>query len=224
LYREYGRHLPLIPVRRLRNLFIAFHLVAVTAMAFPGPRAYPRSFLDSRASRAEMDQWVDMLDGIGVRVTLTEFADLVYTVGNVYASMRNGLAAPFDPYAEWCGTRQGWRMFSFIDRSPSRLEVDVEEGGVWRTVYRPYSSSERWKADLIEQEKIRGLFSAYSWRSKGTTYAKFAAWVAREAQRDFPAATRVRVQMRRITTPSAAEARASAWPEGTFEQILVFPP
>lgn len=206
----------------LRTLLVLFHLVAITAMALPGPTSFTRKLFEGRAAQEELTSWVSRLDGIGIHLTVGQFTDLVWEVGSRMATFRIAAQEPFLPYARWCGTGQGWRMFAFINRVPSRLEIDVEEGGLWRPLYRPRSPTLRWEVGRLEQERMRGLMTSYSWRTKATTWPKFAAWVSREALLDFPEATRVRVQLRRVTSPSPEQVLAGEIPEGKPEQVRLF--
>ena len=55
------------------------------------------------------------------------------------------------------------------------------------------SPEHRWLAHHFERDRFRAALNLYAWGLYPETYEQFVDWLAAEAKRDFPNATRLRV-------------------------------
>jgi hypothetical protein len=200
----------------LRAALVSLHLLAVTLVAFPAPPGFTlnRSTWRDPAVQAELASWTERLGGLGVETNPAELEDFLLEATRKYLGVRDALVDPFGPYYSYCGTYQSWQMFSAPDRTPSRLHVDVEEGGRWRTVTVERDPEHPWLDGWLSHHRLRPAVFTFG-RGAGD-YRTFAEWLAEQAKRDFPHATRVRVRYYQARTPTPEEMRAGSRPGGRF--------
>lgn len=192
----------------LVTAFVAFHLTAVTLAALPSPAgAMSRSLWESPAARSEFEQWAGVLNGLGIDVSADELEPFLWRACWKYVEVREIALKPFSPYFKYCGTRQGWPMFTGPDTTPVRLSVAIEEDEEWRTIYVQRDPRHDWRKRQLGQEHVRTAIHSVSDEPDGDGFRKLSAWIARLAAADFPAATRVRVSMERMQIPSPERAR-----------------
>ena len=134
------------------------------------------------------------------------------------------LISPFAPYRDYAGVRQPWVMFVAPQRHPARLEIEILEGGEWRTIYRERSDDHEWRRSLFDHDRMRSAIFRFGWDKYGSSYREFSEWVAKEAARDFPRAEAIRVRMARFRTPSPEEVKAGRIPPSRWEKEIVHRP
>jgi hypothetical protein len=192
-----------------RAAFIALHLVAVTLVALPAPvGATNRATWKEPTVQAELAVWRSRLASVGVDLEPDAFEDALHAWAVDLLEVRAAVLTPFLPYYRYAGTSQSWRMFVAPHTHPARLEVAVERGGAWVTVFRERDPEATWNRRVFTQDRARSLIFRLSWANYRSEYVAFAEWVGRRAAVDFPDATKVRVRFMKRETPSAAEARA----------------
>jgi hypothetical protein len=211
--------------RHLRGLLVALHLLAVTLMAFPAlsDGAMDRSAWKEPTVQEELADWAERLSGWGLAVSPAELEDRLWDFAQGYTDARRKLLAPFRPYYVVCGTRQSWRMFSGPSRYLTRLHIDVEEGGVWRTVYVERDPAFPWLGVWLDHSRFRPALFDLGLDRDPEGYDQFTHWVARQAARDFPGADRVRVHFYQYRNPSPEEVREDRRPPGQFVLPVVLP-
>jgi hypothetical protein len=205
----------------VRAALVTLHLVAVTLLAIPAPpeaALSPEIWRDAQV-HDEVSTWADRLSGWGLAVTPTELEEFLRAASQEYLPARNALVAPFEPYYTYCHAYQSWQMFCAPDRAPTRLHVDIEEGGVWRTVAVERDPERPWLDGWLSHHRVRPAVFAFGRGDTG--YRNFAAWLAEQAAHDFPGAERVRVRYYKAATPSPEEMRAGHRPEGQFVNPVV---
>jgi hypothetical protein len=204
---------------------VLLHLLAITLMALPAPgEGMIRAAWKDPSVQAEFAAWTERCNHLGLHVTEQEFEDRLWTVASTYMAARQGILAPFEPYYETCGTLQSWRMFAGPHRYPGRLRVDVEEEDMWRPVYVQRDSGHSWLSDKLDHYRFRPVLYRFSWYQYLEGYddfRQFAAWIAARAAIDFPRATRVRVALDRVRTPSPEEVRKDVRPEGIRDPEVI---
>jgi hypothetical protein len=190
-----------------RAALIAFHLVAMGANALPAVNsaALSKSARSTPTARAEIRAWTQRLQGLGVSTQEAQVEADALRVLRAWLSLRATVTAPFRPYAHAFGLKQPWLLFVGADRFPSRLDIDVERDGRWEPLQSLYPLSGPWRARFWDQTRIRGSVYAYTWKAYRGRYRDLSRWVARRVAEDDPTATRVRLQLVRIPTPTAAE-------------------
>jgi hypothetical protein len=119
---------------------------------------------------------------------------------------REEIWEPLAAYYKYCGTRQGWPMFTWSSHHARRLYVDIQEEGQWRTVFAQSSSVYTWRYYQLNAEHLRaGVL--YSLRSS-SRHKQLADWFAARAAADFPGASRMRLRMHDFTMLTPEEVRA----------------
>src|SRR5262249_283798 len=126
---------------------------------------------------------------------------------------------PFEPYYKYCGTRQGWQMFLGVKRLPTRVMVEIEERGRWRTIYVEQTPGYPWLRKWLNHCRFRVVQCTQGMQEDPQIYPQLVNWFARQAARDFPGAERIRVgflQLPHVPTPE--EVREDRLPAGKVVQ------
>ncbi len=205
----------------LRAVVVVFHLIAITAVAFPAPVGMRRAVLDNPDVQAAIEAWRGVAGAAGVAVDAEAFREQLWVAGSKMLAVRSSALTPLQPYYRYAGTSQGWAMFGYLNHTPARLEIHVDSGIGWEPLFIARTTAHTWRARQLDQERVRGLVNAFSWRSSRQQMRALADWIAVQAVADFPAAKRIRVQMRTRPLPAPHELRVSRvlahtktyWPE-----------
>ena len=205
----------------LRGLLVLLHLIAVTAVAFPAPAGMTRADIDNPDVQAAIAAWRGVAGAVGVAVEQEPLSEWLWTQGKAMLAIRRTALAPMQPYYRWCGTRQSWSMFGYLNHTPARLEVHIDWGEGWQPLHIARTREHDWRARQLEQERLRGLVNRFSWKHSRRRFRELADWLAARAHEDYPDALRLRVQMRRRPLPDPATLRAAGtlahttayWPE-----------
>lgn len=208
----------------LRAALVAAHIVAVILLAIPdaaGPAAR-RSAWKNPTVQNELGAWAHRLSGLGWQVEKDALEEQVWGIATTWTRWMIALRKPFEPYTEYAGVRQRWRMFVAPHRHPARLNVDVKESGRWRTVYVARSAERDWLHWKLDHTRTRSMLFRYAWKEYRRHFRRFASWVARQAFEDFPEATDVRVRWYRYRTPTPEEVRSQSIPAGEFRSPAEF--
>jgi hypothetical protein len=188
---------------------VTFHVVAVTLMALPAPAgAMDREDWESPLAQEEFAAWADRLSSWGLSFTPGELEDDLWKAAQGYMAVREWLLAPFQPYYQLCGTRQGWRMFVGPNLTPTRLHIDVRQDGNWRPVYVERDPTYHWLGRKLDHEHLRTAIFTMVFFKYERELGQFARWVAAQAAVDFPRADRVRVRLEQFRTPAPEQVRA----------------
>jgi hypothetical protein len=205
-----------------RGIFVACHLLAITLMALPAPAGgMNRNSWKDPTVQGELQIWTERLNGWGVQATQPELEDTLWLWANRYMKVRAEILQPFDYYSDSCGTGQSWRMFVAPHRFPTRLQIDVEEQGQWRTVYVERDPHRDWLGTKLDHYRFRSAIFRFGWQEYSDDLQHFANWVAAQAFRDFHEADHVRVQLVRYRTPSPEEVRENRRPAAEFLEPVV---
>ncbi len=194
----------------IRAVLVAFHVLAVVLMALPAPSGgMRRSAWKDPTVQAELTAWADRL-GQDHQV----FEDRLWEVATAFMDLRHAVLAPFQPYYRYAGTTQSWRMFVAPHRYPARLHIDIDRGEGWEPVYVARHPEHDWLGHHLDHDRMRSAVFRYAWKHYRRMFRLFSDWLAIEAARDFPEASRIRVRYFKYKTLSPAEALAGAEPEG----------
>ncbi|MCO4770460.1 MAG: hypothetical protein KDA24_10565 [Deltaproteobacteria bacterium] len=198
---------------QLRALLILLHLVAITLMALPAPVGSERAdTYEVQEVKDQLEQLSSALERVGISASPAEIAETLISTSGRFLQARRAVLKPFRPYYRWAGTRQGYRMFSGVSHYGNRLHIEIEEGDAWRTIYLAHSE-EDWRWGTFNHELSRSLLYRYVEPRYRKRWKAIARWAAREAGRDFPSATRVRVSWRHAPIQTPAQSRAGTWPD-----------
>jgi hypothetical protein len=200
---------------QLRAALVLFHLTVITGVALPspGPGANRTTWRDPTV-QAEFRAWNERLTSLGFASTSEGLQQRVFGVARDYSALRRRLIEPLLPWLRLTGTGQSWRMFVAPHRNPARLQIDLEQGGVWTPLYRARSGEHAWRAIVFDHDRMRSATFRYAWPPYRKRYAQLVRWIAARVREDFPEATRVRVSYEKYATPSPQDAREGRVPEG----------
>ena len=204
----------------LRAVLVALHILAIAALSTPDlGAALNRKAWKAPTVQDEMKAWAERFSGLGADISPAELEERVWSVATSWAELRDSMLIPFQPYADFAGTRQRWRMFAAPNRVPARLRIAVEIEGQWRTVYEARSEEYTWQRRRLGTERVRVTIHRASWAHHNRDHTRLSDWIADEAARDFPTATRVRVSFIRARTPTPAQTRAGEAPSEKEERV-----
>jgi len=209
---------------QLRAALIAAHLVALSLAALPrvNRAAMSKSARQSPTARAEIDAWAERLAGWGVEIDAQTLERGAVEALESWLVLRTALNAPFGPYIELFGLDQPWLLFPGADGFPARMVVEIERDGAWQPVQTMYPISTDWRARLLRNTRAHGEIYAASWPVHRRRYVELGRWLALQAARDFPRATRVRISIERTRMLDPDEVRAGAVAKVRADPPLTF--
>lgn len=200
-----------------RAAFIAFHLTAITLMAFPAPSGgMSRKAWKQPTVQAEFRAWNARLGGLGVEMSPEEFEERLWSLATGFMAVRVEVLKPFGPYYRNFGTHQSWRMFVAPHRFPARLELRIEEGGEWRPLYVMRDPEHDWYAPHFDHDRMRSAVFRYGWPHYASHYKRMSDFYAKRAFAEFPEATAFESRFFSYRTLSPEEARAGLDPDGRY--------
>lgn len=187
-------------MQRLREAalaaFVVFHLAAVVLGALPSPRGLtsPKNLADPMT--------VQVLESLRERVGYAGDAqafedDVVRRLDAVMAA-RTLLLSPFQPYYRVSGSRQSWRMFAFLNRSPGALVIRVDGQQVYR------SGHGGWQEDFWEGSRMAGLVANWSHNGrKPPSFKRLSSTLVPALAADFPDAQQATfcIEHQRVAPP-----------------------
>lgn len=202
-------------MKHLRAILVLLHVLAITLLSFPAPVGgmTKKAFADP-AAQASFAAYATVLQGLGLDVEPAELEAWLWDRGNRLIELRRILVEPTLPYQKWTGAEQGWRMFGMVNRRPAWLVIELQEGEAWRTIYRCRSQEHAWRQEQLDQERMRAVVNAWSWRTRKPGYDQFGVWIAQQASVDFPGASHLRIHMQQVALPPPEVLRSSGMPEG----------
>jgi hypothetical protein len=205
------RRIPSSWVKRwpaVRAVLVTYHVLALVVLSFPSPPSgMQRSAWENPTVQNEFKLWAARISSLGWELDAKSLDALLWDVSKKYVAGREKVVAPFDPYTTYTGARQSWRMFVAPQRFPVRIEVSVREGSrPWQKVYESRSAEHAWLAHLLEKYRLRRIVFATAWDKDARQFKMLCDWLAKQAARDFPAATEVMIRQQRYRTPTPEEA------------------
>jgi hypothetical protein len=219
---EVRRRIPERWVRRwpaVRAVLVAYHVLALVVLSFPSPPSgMQRSAWDNPTVQNEFELWAERLSGLGWKMTTKELDSMLWDLSKRYVAGREKVTAPFEAYTTYSGARQSWRMFVAPQRYPVRIEVSLREGaGAWKKVYESRSEEHAWLSPIFEKYRMRRVVFSTAWDKDARQFRMLCDWIAKQVERDFPAATEVMIRQLRYRTPTPAEAlEGKSTPEGKY--------
>jgi hypothetical protein len=218
-----GKSAPLVSsrgVRHFRGLFVVFHLLAITLLAFPNPGHRTEAEWGNATTLGEMADWSARIRSWGFDLSTEELHAWARSFTRDYMSIRGRVIAPFDPYYEICGTYQSWHMFVGVSRLPTRLHVEIEQEGVWRPIYVERDPRYLWRSSWLDHARLRPVLFSLGMQESKQRYEELVHWLARLAASDYPQATRLRVSFYQLPhVPTPQEVRENRSPPGRFVQV-----
>ena len=174
----------------VRAVLVALHLVAISVQAFPAPVG---GLSPATKEAPSVQQAVGLVSG-WTGVPEERVTSVAFEVVEGWLDARRVALSPFEPYYQWAGTRQSWRMMALVNRRPARLVVKVDG----EVVYRTGDPTARWLAETIEASRTRGIVIKYSWKMNRKDYRRFVAWLGQRAREDFGEDVAIEACMERV--------------------------
>lgn len=198
---------------------VALILLAIPDAAGPGLR---RSAWKNPTVQNELGAWAHRLRAAGWEISKEELEARMWVVAKTWTAWMVAVRAPLQPYTEYAGVRQRWRMFVAPHRHPAKLVIDVESDGQWTPIYTSRSPDLDWDHWTMDHTRMRSMLFRYAWKEYRRFYRSYARWVARRVFEDFPEASRVRVRWYGFRTPTPEEVREDRVPPGRYRQPQIF--
>ena len=184
---------------QLRAVLVALHVLAIVGTAMPAPPDFlGPDPLAAPKMAGGIRQWEKILG-----VDPQQFRWVVLHGGQALAGTRAQFLWFFRPYSDLAGVHQSWRMFGRSPARADRVEFWLEEEAGWRLLYTPFRADARWRAQLWEDGRVRGMIPSLEADKKGN-WGRFAKAVARLAAADFPEALRLKIQRIPLKFPKPA--------------------
>jgi hypothetical protein len=210
--RAGAEQLMLGAVRHLVALFVAVHLFAITLCALPSVGSgMNRSAWKQPTVQGEFQAWTEKFNRLGWAVTEPELEDRLWAFASGYEGVRAKVLAPFEPYFDYCGTWQSWKMFVAPHRFPAKMQIEIDRGAGWGWSTRAAAAA-RLDGGLLHHDRFRAALFRYEWEHYKTARREFVDWVAMRAAEVYAEASRARVSFLRYRSPSAQEVRAGVVP------------
>lgn len=207
----------------VRTLLIGFHVVAVVALSMPTPHAVSsRDQWQNPNMQSDLKQWAKRLSFLGYD-NPKELEDDLWNLAQGYLELRKSFIRPFQKYAKYSGSRQGWRMFANPRIEPAVLHIDVEIDSAWQPVYRPHSDKYDFFGDTFRHNRMRKLMGRLGRPNMRGYYQYLVKFLAPRVARAHPSADKLRFQLYRYHSLSPEDVRAGTEPKGAFERVLVLP-
>lgn len=199
---------------QLRAALVTFHLVAIVLSAIPAPAGgmNRRNWKDATV-QDEFKAWGGRL---GVDPATLE--DAIFGFATGYMKVRDAWLTPVDPYLEFTGTDQPWRMFVAPHRHPARyrVETQVSPESEFELLFEERSAEARWRANFFEQERTRSVLFRYAWTEYSHESRLFCSWLAGEVFAERADVQRVRCRYWKAASPSPEEAQAGVELPGSW--------
>jgi hypothetical protein len=195
---------------QLLAAFVAFHVLSVVVLALPADgRLGERAVWQSRENQLQFARWARVASSLGFARTGSELEEQLWQVTQRYLRVRNVVAAPFELYASYTGIAQGWRMFSNPQSHPAYVHVELARGAGFEPIYVSRSAELGWRREQFDHHRLRKLFGRVARSTEEQVWDQFGQWAARQAARDFPDASQLRIWQERRATPEPGSAAAS---------------
>jgi hypothetical protein len=155
--------------------------------------ALPRFTLETR----QADAWVNWMP----RDASRRVWRVKKAVVAAWNDGRSWVRSSGQPYRTHLGVAQDWGMFSSPPTRNGRLHIAVQLGGQWTTVFRERSAQHAWRRSTFDHYRWRETFEQFHRGKLPEKWTRFGEWIAERAFEDYPAASGVRVWIRKADTP-----------------------
>lgn len=201
--------------RQLRAVLVTFHILAITLDASPSPAAgLKRAAWADPTVQQEFQAWADRLG-----VESQTLQDWAWDIANRFADGRQVVMTPFRPWIDATHTTQAWQMFVAPHRFPTRLQIQVQVGETWETVFEERSTTATWRAEAFGTERLRASIFRWGWASYADAWKRACGVFATELFTERPDISAVRCRLHKVRTPSPEDVRDGKLDAGTW----VFP-
>ena len=213
------------PTARLRTAALLMYGGVCLLFTLPGgSRFTSRAVWESPHNQKQFTAWAQTLSRVGIETSGPALQKFLWSATKRYSRVRDQVIKPVQWLPVQLGFAQSWRMFSNPQTTPSRLWVELDEGQDFEPIYVSRSAKHTWRQTFFEHHRLRKLLGRIGRGGKDSAYDALAAWVAKRAFLDHPAALRVRVRIETWTTPppeSTSSLGADA-PQGEFRLEHVY--
>ncbi len=172
------------------SVVLAFNLLA----ALPKPGRLDASLLARPEAQLELTRWASLFASVGLPMDEDTLGALTIQVSNRWLAARRWALAPYQPILDVTQTQQGWSLFAYPDRSPTRFEIAWRpDQGEWRVIYLTGHPTQAWTAGRFRYRRVRAMYNPGAKMPPplvGLTRALTAEWGQAE-----PSATELRFRL-----------------------------
>src|SRR6186713_713689 len=159
--------------KKLRALLIIVAIGFNVLGAYPTPGDVTEEKLREGVAKNELARWVSRLRSFGFDTDAERLGRWYAGFANGLNAVRNFVMSPIQPFMDFTGTQQGWRLFSLPNERPHVLRVVGERRGKRRVLYETWSPSRTFLAETLEFRRVRALYNPSS-SGPPNTYDAFA--------------------------------------------------
>jgi len=159
--------------KKLRALVIIVAIGFNVLGAYPTPGDVTEEKLREGVAKNELARWVSRLRSFGIDTDAERLGRWYAGFANGLNGVRNFVMSPIQPFMDFTGTQQGWRLFSLPNERPHVLRVVGERKGKRRVLYETWSPSRTFLAGTLEFRRVRALYNPSS-SGPPNTYDAFA--------------------------------------------------
>jgi hypothetical protein len=178
----------------IRAALLCFFVLGNLVQALPFPTKAIDADERDAWRRKDVDLWFGWLAGAGlIPKNRDAFQTRVVDGYDVLASVGAVVQAPTRPVFHMLRSTQQWGLFAVVGETPQRLVIDIEVDGEWKRLAARLDPEHTWHDDAFKYRRVRGTWDGVKPNKPAPLYEAFSRWAARDAFRDHPEATRVRV-------------------------------
>jgi len=205
--------------KSVRAAFLLFHLLALGFLSLPGPgRLSNRGVWRSRHNQEQFALYSGWLSQVGLELTPREFEQKAWRLTRAFLDLRTKAVRPFELYATTAGFHQSWRMFSNPQTHPAAVQIQLDRGDGYETIFESTSGG-TWRSDELTHHRIRKLFGRAARSRRQYLWVRFGEWVKMRIAKDFPDAHKLRLRQLRRDTPAPFSGHSAAAPRIENERV-----
>ncbi len=165
---------------------------------FPVPRIEAKH-IDRPSGRTALQQWGNVLRGVGFDISNDELRDLTLEKSAAIADWHGHLVAPVMPAFHQTQIRQRWSLFASSDPHPWWIHVEgrFEGDDDYRLLWRPMDPEADVLQTLFEYRRLRGIWNPGSEELRGD-HPRFLRFTTNILFEEFPDLVAVRVRYKRF--------------------------
>jgi hypothetical protein len=183
--------------RALTLAFVLFHGAAVAVLSIPPPPPGLRGDEHDPQTERSLSTWIALASSLGLPRSAVESG--LRSALPAWAALLQTVQAPLRPYADLVGAQQSWRMFGTVPARVASVEIDAQTPEGWVPLYRCPSSTHRWQARLLRQERMRALVYSFGHHHRKSLWDRLTERLAEGEERP------LRFRMRTLAIPDPDE-------------------
>ena len=210
--------------RHLRTIVFVAHVIVMVLMSLPGQnfvgteQQWKQPYMQRRFAR-----WANNISKIGVDVSGEGLEDFLRPLASGYRTFRNKIYSASKPLIWGLGFRQGWDMFSGVNKRAGRFYIEIldDARGQWRPIYITGSSKYDWHRTQLEHMRFRKTLVLIRIQPSQFRMNRIAKWFASQIAKEYPDALAIRVRLQQFVTPNPEDAKRGERAEPKFTHTAI---